>query len=312
MIFFPYPLSFQFLPLPFSLLLSSFPSSFLLSSSPLSPLLPSLLSPSSASFPSFSPSSSSSVASLSFSPASPLLFIILPLLYFYSPLFPWKFLSSICFLYVFHPLLPPFLQTFVLFFSPLSHFSLHLFSPFSYLLFSLPFLLICPIHCLFLPLPSFLLLPLSFDTSPTRKIHLFHFLPVKAQTIPNNPLFTSTTFYQKLFSPLPTISTISPTHFSHTNNQLFPQFPTKFCFPPKTLPTLLLFAHKTVLNAPIILFPLLQLTPHKSQTIHKTDNIQDSRGHTANPSIISVIVQNSSPLSSALHSKMASSSYINT
>ena len=68
-IFFPYPISFQFLPLPFSLLSSS-------------PLFPpcrlSLLSPSSASFPSFSPSSSSSVASLSFSPPSSLLLIILP------------------------------------------------------------------------------------------------------------------------------------------------------------------------------------------------------------------------------------------
>ena len=174
-IFFPYPLSFQFLPLPFSLLSSSFLLSsslfppcfpvtsisifclfplffpffillrcFSLSYSPPSPSLLNILpllyfySPFSffsglfpsiilsslfppyfpvtfiyifCLFPSFSPSSSSSVASLSFSPP-PLLLIILPLLYFYSPLFPWKFLSSICFLYVFHPLLPPFLLSF--------------------------------------------------------------------------------------------------------------------------------------------------------------------------------------------------------
>ena len=181
------------------------------------PLLPChFLLPSSASFPSFSPSSSSSVASLSFSPPSPLLLIILPLLYFYSPLILQLYQLPVHLSPSFAPFSTLFQPLYSFF--PLSHFSLHLSSPFSYLLFSLPSLLICRIHCLFLPLPSFLLPPLSFDTSPTCKIDLFHFLPVKAQTIPTNPLFTSTTFCQKLFS-LPTISTISPTHFSHTNNQ---------------------------------------------------------------------------------------------
>ena len=36
-----------------------------------------------------------SIASLSFAPPSPLVLIILPLLYFYSPLLPWKFFSSV-------------------------------------------------------------------------------------------------------------------------------------------------------------------------------------------------------------------------
>ena len=77
------------------------------------------------------------------------------------------------------------------------------------------------------------------DTSPTRKIDLFHFFPVKAQTIPTNLLLTSTTFYQKLFSLLPTSSTISSTHFSHTNNQnsnkqsTFPKTPYQISFPAK-------------------------------------------------------------------------------
>ena len=220
-----HPLSFYH---PLLSLSSLLPCHFYLHLLPLSPL-----------FPVFIPLC---CFSLSFSPPSPLFLIILPLLY--SPLFPWKFFSSICFLSF--TLFCPFstlssnLCTLLL---PLYHFSLHLSSPFSYLLFFLPFLLpsllICPIHCLFLPLPSFLLPPLSFDTSPTCKIYLSYFFPAKAQTIPTYPLFTSTTFYKKLFSPLPTISTISPTHSSHTNNQhsnkqsTFPKTPYQISFPAK-------------------------------------------------------------------------------
>ena len=254
-----------------------FPSIILTSLFP--PMLPSLLSPSSASFP---PSPSSSVASLSFSPPSPLVLIILRLLYFYYPLLPWKFFSSVRLLSftLFCPLFYS-LPTFVLFFPLLS---LSLLSPFSYLdpVFSL--LLSPPIHCLFPPslVWSFSLPPLSFDTSPTRKIYLFHFSLSRPQLSPlihclhlpstknSSPPYPPSPLFLLLISLTQTLKIPS-------NNKLFPKLSTKFCFPPKTLPTLMLFAPKIVLNAPNILFPLLQLTPNKSQTIHKTDNIQDTQ-----------------------------------
>ena len=157
-------------------------SSFLLSSSPLfPPMLPSLLSPSSASFP---PSPSSSVASFSFSPPSPLgPYHSPPSLLLLSP--SSLEILQLCPLTVFHPLLPPFLLSSNL--CTLFPTSLPLSS--QSILISRSCSLspsFSPIHCLFPPslVWSFSLPPLSFDTSPTRKIYLFHFSLSRPQLSP--------------------------------------------------------------------------------------------------------------------------------
>ena len=121
-----------------------------------------------------------------------------------------------------------------------------------------------------------------FSLSRPKLSPLIHCLHLPHSTKNSSPLYPPSLLFLLLISLTQTIKI-------PTNNQLFPQLLTKFRFPPKALPTLLLFAPKTVLDAPnILLFTNGKYT-----------------GHTANPSIISVIVQNSSPLSSALHSKMA-------
>ena len=294
-IFFPYPpFSFRFLTLPpplvfvplfpsFPLSLSSFPSSLLLSSSPL--------------FPPCFPVTSISIFCLFPLLHPPLLLISfflssLPFAPYNSP--PSLLLLSpssleilqLCLLPVFHPLLPPFLlsSNICTRFITLSYFSPYLFSK-PHISCSLSPSSSPPSIAFFFPSlasyshlsPSKQALHVKFiffifslsrpQLSPLLYIHCLH-LPHSTKNsslpYPPSPLFLL-------------LISLTQTIKIPTFNQFFPKLPTKFGFPPKMLPTLILFAPKTVLNAPNILFPLRQLTSHKSQTIHKTDNIQDTQ-----------------------------------
>ena len=226
-IFFSYPLSFKLLPpfsLPFSLLSSSrcsilFPSIILTSLFPpcfrhfyLHPppllLFLSLLPP---------------LWSLSFSPFSTSTF----------PFFPGN--SSALSAYCLSPSFAPFSTLF----QPLYSF-------FPLLSLSSQSILISPVlspsfsrHPLpFSPLPSFSFPPLSFDTSQTRKIDLFHFSLSRPQLSPlihclhlpstknSSPPYQPSPLFLLLISLTQTLKIPS-------NNKLFPKLSTKFRFPPK-------------------------------------------------------------------------------